>query len=83
MEANKTTCNTCGKVEFWHGWKTKTLKAQNRDKCRKCLSPDIRIEPDTETELGKMYEEQDAFAANLIANILQGLITEKMEKGEL
>lgn len=79
MEANKTTCNTCGKVEFWHGWKTRTLKEQRRDYCRNCGGSDIKIEPDTETELGKMYEEQAQFAAGLIGAIITEMIDKRKE----
>jgi Zn finger protein HypA/HybF involved in hydrogenase expression len=80
MEANKTTCNVCGKIDFWHGWKTRTLKVQNRDTCRRCGSSDIRIEADTETELGKMYEEQAEFAAGIIGSIINEMITKREGK---
>ena len=82
MEANKTTCNACGKVEFWHGWKTRTLKAQNRDTCRGCGSTDIRIEADTETELGHFYQEQAEFVAGMIAGIINRTITEREREGK-
>lgn len=77
MEANKTTCNTCGKVEFWHGYKTRSLKDQRRDFCRNCGGSDIKIEPDTETELGKMYDEQAQFAAGIIAELITGMMAKK------
>jgi hypothetical protein len=70
MEANKTICNDCGKVEFWVGWKTRTLQYQRRDQCRGCGSKNIKIEPDTETETGKAYQESEQIAAREIAGLI-------------
>ncbi len=78
MEANKTTCCTCGKVRFWTGYKTglgkspAQLEQMHRDRhvCRFCESTNVITEADRETETGRAYAETEDFTAHLIALFL-------------
>lgn len=78
MEAYKTTCPDCGNVRYWVGYKTglgKTPEQLQRMRddaitCVRCGSKKANTELDRESETGKVYDEMDGFAVNIIVDLI-------------
>ncbi len=84
MIALKGTCRHCDKVYYWTDYKTGLGKTEQQladmkyrqTHCKFCDAPGLCVEPDEETETGKVYAECEKHAADMVT----GLIKEMMDE---
>lgn len=88
MEAYKSTCQSCGKVYFWTGYKTGIGKTEvqlkqmhdERTICKYCKATGLTTELDHETEDGQLLDDEAAFIADTVMSILSGKIKNEPDK---